>query len=269
MDIFIEPATEGKGRTFRANLLSYATARGIMDCDRIKVRPIWMMLAGSDSELRPFVANLRMGRKASAHTGYNRRGSETFEILKSANYRIFWQKTEAGAVATLYLPELFCSDPGMVDPEELSFCVLPTADFLVPNPEGLAHLERAMPFMGLNPAKINRREKHFDPSYIADLATVVAAFLDRRTRCPLIPDRRFFAQFLMAALDGGIASLPRSYTHSSEWGCYRHFMVDGSDVGLSKGVLFKASHKQVEDLLAKQVKFFFELCPSRQVSIAA
>lgn len=261
MDLVIEPATEGKGRSFKATLLSYVTSNRLVPAGN-SIRPAWMMLAASENELRPFLANLRTGRKAKVATNYGR-GGDSFEVLKSSGYQSFVQKTEAGAVATLYLPDLFRADPGMVDPEQIAFCVLPSSKFLVPNPEGEAHILRYLEAVGLNLDSLNQYSELLNPTYLATLATAVAAFLDRRTRCPLIPDKRFFAQILVAALHERHASLSMrsDYAYDRDWGRggghYRE--VDTDTVGLSPGVMFHSGHETFEEFLAEQVKLFLEI----------
>lgn len=259
-DLIIEvsPAKNKKGRSFRATLLAYVTADklwpgGSTDTDTI--RPIWMMFAGTSNELRPFVANLQMGRRAELkNNSYSRRAGDRFEALKSAGYQFAWQHTTLGSLATAFLPDLFRLDPGMVDPEGVSFCILPAKDWLKPGKAMFEHLIR----LGADPSQP-------ELSLVVELAPLFIAYLDRRTRCPLIPDRRFYAQVLYSSLAKGLASLNTAdrYSYGNyPWGQHRRLgysEFDTESVGLSKGLAFQSSHENLEVFLAEQVKIYEEI----------
>jgi hypothetical protein len=82
---------------------------------------------------------------------------------------------------------------------------------------------------------------------------------DRRTRCPLIPDPRFYVQVLAHALDQGLASWSNGDRWAREWGAHDATFkeVETDAVGLAPGVVFNASHETLETFLAEQVKAFF------------
>jgi hypothetical protein len=227
------------------------------------------MFAGSDAELRSFTTNLRLGRKAERLSNFRSRGGdeERLEFLKTVGYQITWQRESEGAIATLFHPELFRLDPGMVDPAGIQFVLLVPADWeaaqAVEVTAAVDHVRALAPKV--------------DPSFLERLvptAYLFAAYLDRRTRCPLVADGRFYLQLLVASLDQGLASLPgncaRYDSHRSEWGHNgRHgfnlevggerYSRDGIEtIGLRHAISFHASHEQFEVFLAEQVSLFFD-----------
>lgn len=257
-ELTIEPAKEGKGRSFSATLLSFVTADNLWSGGQTStdvVRPVWMLLGGSDNELRPFVANLRTGRKAEYKAGYSRRSKEKFEVLKSSRFCAAWNRTPVGSTCLLYEPDLFRLDPGMVDPKGASFCLLPEDSWI----NHVSVEDKAREFAASLAIPEEKREE------LLALAPIFIAYLDRRTRCPLIPDQRFYIQVLAAALSQGYASLSKDkgYTYYSErnWGVHSRMgflEVETSTVGLKPGLAFDANHASLEGFLAEQVQLYFE-----------
>jgi len=92
------------------------------------------------------------------------------------------------------------------------------------------------------------------------LAPLVIAYLERRTRCPLVPDPRFYVQVLAHALDQGLASFgstSKGY-YSRAWGESSALVEEGTeDIGLAPGVVWSSSHETLETFLAEQVKTYF------------
>lgn len=238
-ELTIEPQKEGKGRSFRATLVSYVEAMHIVARGNDTVRPVHITLAGSDNELRPFVAHLRTGKKAVS--GY--KGREKFEILKSAGFQTAWQRTPKGSLVTLFAPDVFCLDPGMVDPKGISFVMLPARSWLKPSDVELP---------ACVPEECAADVRAFAPLFIA--------YLDRRTRCPLVPDPKFYAQVLANALNDGLATFAKATEYGrEEWGCNgRGFRAVGTeDAGYGRALMFYASHETLESFLAEQVKTYF------------
>ena len=61
-DVLIAQGDSQKGRQFRAVCLATIEADSLWDGGETagdKIRPVWAAFAGSDGELRPFVANMR------------------------------------------------------------------------------------------------------------------------------------------------------------------------------------------------------------------
>jgi hypothetical protein len=239
-ELVIQPSEKGKGRAFAATLVSYVEATAFVPRANDTIRPVHLTLAGTENELRPFVANLRTGKKAEC--GY--RGREKYEVLKSAGYQCAWQRTPKGAIVTLWAPDLFNLDPGMVDPKGVGFLLSPSRDW----------------FRSSNvdvPACVPEDRV----SDVRALASLFIAFLDRRTRCPLIPDPRFYVQVLANALDQGLASFSTDNRHLWQklWGenssGFEEYNTDA--VGFARGVQFNASHETLETFLAEQVQVYF------------
>ena len=154
-EVVIAPEEGKKGRSFRALHLASATADARWPGGATKkegvLRPVHAIFLGSEAELRPFAANLQLGRLASTSgesTRRRRNQQQTgFEFLKSAGYRQAWQRHEEGAVLTVYLPDLFHLDPGMVDPKIVRFVLAPSkawteAQMAIPVAEIVRHVRR-------------------------------------------------------------------------------------------------------------------------------
>lgn len=263
-DCYILPVVEGKGRVFHAILLASVEADllwpgGLTSNDN--VRPVWAMFAGSDQELRAFVANLQMGRKANLpRAGYRRGKEERLEFLKSAGYQTIWQREEEGSIVTLFLPELFQMDPGMVDQIGIKFVLLPTSEWHSRQVVDVAPLMR----------HVERCGYAFPQEAVAEMGPIAflfSAYVDRRTRCPLVADGRFYLQLMLSCLKNGLATFAGPddhYYHSRDlaFGVHPHrqyFESQTQAVGLTPGIAFSADHATFEKLLAQEVDLFFKL----------
>ena len=222
------------------------------------MRPIWAMFAASQQELRAFMANLASGRFATVdRNGYRRNKEDRIEFLRTAGYQTIWQREDEGSVATMFLPDLFRMDPGMVDPQGIGFVVLPTQEWhacqRVDTRKLARHLERC--------------DVGVSGEWAAEwgvTAHLFAAYLDRRTRCPLVSDGRFYVQLMAACLRHKFASFAAKNSHSydREFGVHdshRYHEIDIESVGLRRGLVFKATHEEFEALLATEVEKFFRL----------
>lgn len=260
----IERKGDGKGRSFSAHCLAVVEADSLWPggaTDKPStLRPVFAMFAGTDDELRPFVANLRSGRRAeTSGYGFRHRG-ERLEFLKSAGYEVSWQREVEGSVATVFLPDLFRLDPGMVDPAGISFVLLPSTDW-----------ERAQKFTGavspemmathavVMPQPEGSTDLEVDESLVA-AAHLFAAYLDRRTRCPLIADGRFYCQLLRACVAIGLAEAGQSrYQYGRSSHGFRSYGLD--DVGIARAIAFRSTHEVFEELLAAEVAKWFAARP--------
>ena len=257
-DVSIAPKDGAKGRTFHATCLATVEADAMWEggTTTSDVRPVWAMFGGSEQELRPFMANVRLGRKIQiSHDGYQRK-NDHMEFLKSAGYRITWQREEEGSIATICLPDFFLLDPGMIDPEGARFIILPPTQWSKSQKIDVApivtHAEKMYP--------------QFEPDYLASLvplAFLFCSYLDRRTRCPLVSDGRFYMQVFLACLEKGLAtwtSNPHSSYHQNEFGVHHRFRfteTNTSQVVLNPGVCFYGSHESIESVLSKEVSNYY------------
>lgn len=259
-DLRIEPKTEGRGRTFRASLLAAVDADPLWEAGRTAGdthRPILAVLAGSDAELRAFVANLQTGRKAVLGT----RGKDRLELLKSVGYEYFTQRHPEGAITTAYLPELLDLDPGMVDPTGARFVCAPRRDWLRANP--VPDLDAVVAHaIAASDQKYDFRDRDTDLYQLAPVACLFAAYLDRRTRCPIVADPRFYLQVLLASLREGLAKLAVSWDGYERDSWLKAFGT--AEMGFAEVVGFCASHESVERLLAAETTRYFDLVESRR-----
>jgi hypothetical protein len=264
-DVIIETDSE-KGRSVRATLLASVEADllwsgGMADLDHM--RPVWAMFATSDSALKSFMANLRTGRKAvftSNRPSYSRDKKERIEFLKSVGYRVVWQREEEGSIATIYLPELFRLDPGMVDPEGASFVILPTKEWHAAQNIDTAPLVKHVKKLGYDlPAPYLE--------HLAPISYLFAAYLDRRTRCPLVADGRFYLQLMLSCLEHKKASFSAGkdysygYRQDTPFGVNRNLLyheTEVNEVGLLPGLAFHSDHVDLEKLLASTVSSYFD-----------
>ena len=256
INLTIEPKSEGKGRAFRSILMASVEADSLWEAggNSDNQRPVWAMFTGSENELKAFMANLSTGRYASyPHKSYGRNKEDRLELLKTAGYRTVWQREEEGTIATVFLPDFFMIDPGMVNPEGVKFILLPTQKWIsgqrIPSSKLKEHvLKCGHDITGLNWKRT------------ATMAFLFAAYLDRRTRCPLVADGRFFVQLMLTCLNKGLASFASTESYREDFGVHRHlrYWEHGvEDVGLVPGVVFNAKHDVLEALLAEEVDTYF------------
>ena len=259
-DLVIEPQEGKKGRSFQATQVACVLANSLFEeSGGNTIRPVWAMFAGSEAQLRPFMANLRLGRKAEVPS-YRRSSSERYEFLKSVGFHVSWQKELEGSLATIYHPELFRLDPGMVDPTGIRFVML-VPDYWIAQQK--VETLRAVRYL-----KQFKMPEDIDLTQMVPIAHLFSAYLDRRTRCPLIADSRFYLQILCAALTQGLASFPSepsnlSYMprYAEKWGHNHHhyFAAKGlSEVGIRYAISFDTTHEDLENFLAEQVTFYFD-----------
>ena len=273
-NLTIQSGDSGKGRSFSAALLAHVEADALWfggAASTEVTRPVWMAVAASETELRPFLANLRCGKRADTGTGRRNDRGQRFEILRSAGYHFSTQRTPAGAILTAYLRDLFVLDPGMVDPTGVGFVMLPPRSWIDQQTRALGepaihgavkHVRR----LGLAPAKV-------DLEALVPAATLFCAYLDRRVRAPLVPDVAFQLQVFCAALSAGLASFtcPTESYRDVGWGQHRGLGFSESQtarVGLAPGVACLAKHTAVEALLAEQASMFFGIKRTRKVQAA-
>jgi hypothetical protein len=191
---------------------------------------------------------------------WNKMGDgERFEFLKSVGFQVAWQREEEGSLVTVYHPELFRLDPGMVDPSGARFILLVPSYWAATQEVDVDAIVGYAQTLGYE----------LEESYLMSLAPTAylfAAYLDRRTRCPLVADGRFYIQVLLSALTRGLASFPgndirRSWYHQEGWGVHSHFgfHAQGLDtVGLEHTICFSCSHDVLERFLSEEVESFFE-----------
>lgn len=241
-----------KSRSFSAQLIGEVFANGLISSASNTRRPVWMMCVASHAESPPFSMNLKLGHKAEIVKTHGK--GDRYELLRTTGYAIAHQKLASGTVTTAYVPDLFQVDPGMVDPDGAKFVLLAERRWLA----------RSNPTAAL--CQLARELGVITDALTADLvmlAPLFCAYLDRRTRAPLVPDPAFQFRVLVACLVEGAASLPMS-RHSTKydrgWGRSGAFGLSCEgieDLGLLPPIAFSAKHDALEALLAEQATLHF------------
>lgn len=266
-DVRIEPKKEGKGRTFHAVMLASVEADPIWSGGLSKsenMRPVWAMFAGSNQELQAFMANLttgRLGLCSRVYGSYRPGKEDRIEFLRSARYQTIWQREEEGTVATIYQPDLFKMDPGMVDPSGIYFILLPSQEWFTAQTLDVTPLTRHLESCGY--ALDQEWVDNWGP-----VAYLFAAYLDRRTRCPLVADGRFYTQLMAACLQNKLASfaIKDHFSRDQEFGVHslhNYHEMGLENVGLRKGLVFSSNHSDFERVLAQEVETFFRVTGGR------
>lgn len=263
-----------------ANALWKSGGTGKDDIDR----PVFAVFLGSDNELQAFGANLRLGRLVQDvpdQPGYSHRQKKSgYEFLRSAGYRQARQQTSAGSILTVYLPDLFNMDPGMVDPEGARFVLAPSAAWVasqeIPTGDLVKHARKLPIVRAANklPEEKWKREHFKAPlpddklAAMAPIAYLFAAYLDRRTRAPILADGRFYMQIMLACLSQDYASWSTAsaskrssydgapFGENGDLGFVEDY-ADGS--GLLPGLAFQATHEQIEAVLADEVESYYQI----------
>lgn len=259
--VAVTTAQEGaKGRMFGASLLAWATADALWDAgdagDRA-VRPVWAVLAGARTEMIAFVANLRCGRPFGTGGKRTRKGGTTFqqkfEFLRSVRYEWRTHATDEGAVVQVFLPDLFRTDPGLIDPSGVRFVVLPPAAWVTAQAEALG--ARATQDAVRHVARLGIAPPGFDLAPWVPLATLFAERLERRIRFPFPPSLPFQLQVMAAMLKEGLATF-RAERGDRDWFEHAHagFVTHGlAQVGIAPGVACAAPQAAIEALLVREI----------------
>jgi hypothetical protein len=255
-DFVVDSSASTKGRAFRAACAAFVEAPLVFpEAQSDNSRPVWAVFVGDDTSIRPFVANLRLGRRADCGDDLR------IEFLRSLKFRAEFQREAEGTIATLYHPSLFALDPGMIDPEGASFVMLVPDDWArtqrLDVPAMLSHVEGAFPDCKLEVDEL---------AGLAPAACLFAAYLDRRTRCPLPNDPRFYFRLFLAALDRKLAGIACEWSRYGssvdQWGRFRssgYFDAYGLDrAGVRDAVAFRCEHADLEVFLAEQVAAYFK-----------
>lgn len=262
MDYVIEPQDGKKGRSFRATCAAMMTANSLWDGGSSdNIRPVWSVFAGTEGELRPFMMNLKLGRKANPAGAWRSRPNDRVEFMKSSGFYTSWQREALGSLATIYHPELFRLDPGMVDPKGLSFILAVPQDW-----EKAQSLDVEAPVKHVTKLSSSTLTEE-ELAALVPTAYLFAAYLDRRTRCPIPTSGDFYLQILSAALHVGIATFPgtdvkygRTDGYTGKFGFHAYGL---EDVGISHAVACMTDHPTFEKFLAEEVtKYFLAVGPT-------
>lgn len=257
-----------KGRIFAADLLAYLQADFLWENggNGQGTRPVWMVLASSEHEMRAFVANLLSGRPAERGGRYSR-ATDRFEILKSAGYLRYSKRIGNGVVTTFLLPDLFRIDPGMVDPSGIRFCVLPAKAWVAAQRFDLeAARRRLLDLADVSEADIHELVRTYNPrgSLLTPLlsddglhlllseGSLLLAYLDRRCRFPILFDPVFGAWLALVTQYRNllVRKDPNNYRSPYE-------IHGADDVNVHKGFAFMSTHEAFGEVLSEELQRWY------------
>lgn len=241
-----------KTRTFSASLLGYLTADNLWEggeSDAKATRPVWIAIGGTQGAIRPFLANLRSGRKARV-VGTK----DDFECLRSARYtwRLLPIPGTNDVAAYGYLGDLFALDPGMVDPTKIAFVAMPHRKHLPPLTNEDA--EQAMMWATSRATRNLAQDLGHcgDAVRLAHASLAFAAMLSTRCRAPFPRALDFAAGLLVRCVDFNFASSP-----TLEWARSRFASsMNLAELGCADVVSVRASHQAMRDLLSEEVRAY-------------
>lgn len=239
----------GKTRSFCGSVAAYIKTDMLWDGGQANtdyIRPTWALILASEGAFGPLMANLRTGRKADlGEKDWSRKTPPRMEFMKSEKYALLTQRTPFGIAGTLYLPAIYNLDPGMIDPVGIQFALVlqrqHVQDLQWDRRQALDHCAK----VGVPVTESTER--------LLDLAPYVAGYIDRRTRCPLPVDTRFYAQLMYAALN--IDMMESSLYSARRTGLHAEGL---DDAGMLPAVAWRCTHEDFEKFLAQQAKLFFQ-----------
>lgn len=249
-----------KGRVFSAELLAHAEADSLWENGGTGDghRPIWMVIAATEQEMRSFLANFLAGRPAVMGNSHRKSASDKIEVLRSSGFAYHSRRLGGGMVTTIYLPDLFRLDPGMVDTAGVKFVVLPPKAWVVAQKFDITQArERLLSLANLDLATIAQNEALsgiLDDDQLHVLlaeGSLLLAYLDRRCRYPIPFDPIFGAWLLITSQVHRLMSRPDG-RYGSRRDMYR---IEGAEnVNVLPGFAFGASHEALGQLLSTEVR---------------
>ncbi len=272
-EVWVESADDDakvkvKSRSFRGVVYATTHADGIWETGKSAketVRPLFSIIGAEDAEIGALVANLRLGRKFGDRppaAKADRYKWTTYEFARSADYRWKQQRHPEGTFCQSFEPNMYAADPGMVDPKQCTFALLPALTWLDAYPVDvdamIAHVLAMMPGLPDELASVNSPELRI----LAKIAPLWLVYLDRRTTCPLVPEPTFALQLLLGALHAGYATRgAKMDSHASAtWGRGKwSYQEEGlADMKLAAGLVTHVDHKLLEPFLADNVARYYD-----------
>lgn len=254
MKLTIAPKGD-KGRSFSAELLACAQADALWEgggTTTDTIRPVWMVLAGSELELRAFMANLMTGKVAivdNRDRAYDALRGNKYEILRSAGYAHHTVKLGGGAVTTLYLPDLVCIDPGMVDPDYIRFIVIPAMAWVTAQSFDLIEARAIVERLAGMSWDITDTDLH---NTLAE-GVLFLAYLDRRCRYPIPFSPALGAWLMMVCEQKRVLHRPApqcSYHH-------KYHVFGAKNAQSHPGFAFGAKHEDLSEILSSEIPRWF------------
>lgn len=213
------------------------------------LRPLWASFACEEGAIRPFIANILIGRKVT------RSGSgHDLEFMRSLGYEVRIQRMQDGlASAILFQPTYFAVNPGPVDDSggRVEYIILPDDGLTarVGLPPADVHMALAVA-RNVPPEGLTRTYAcpELDATFVA-LAALSAAYLDHRTRCPLLADLGFYTYLYKRMWERGVA-VPAG---DDERGANRTVWTGQKGLGYGVPVVVNATTEEIETLIAETV----------------
>lgn len=287
----IEVKSGKKGRVFSGAVLAHVCADALWEGGRTETdgtRPVWVVLGGEETTLRPFVANFRDGAVAveDGRGWGRRRSSNKWALLKSYPFKQIHQRTGVGTLTTLYLAPLFELDPGHI-PSVIGFVAAmggawAKVQTLPAMPEfnqwyaqsGFSGEKRPLSFtspLGVLPMIPRDVVRGWSVE-----ASLFRAYLERRTTLPLPADPLFTLHLYVAMLAIGAASLPETSESSNTyrrpdvsaegdvmlWARHpRHgFRTDGTEaLGVERLMACYLQHEEFQRIASQEVQRYRQM----------
>jgi hypothetical protein len=244
-----------KGHAFTFELAAYIEAKTILGRGASEtIRPVFMVAAMSEAKASAVRANLIMGRRFGVLNNHNKWGTR-FEMMRSQPYVWEAQRAEGGYLLTAYVAQPFLPDPGFVDHDRLTFVMLPQLSWVARMAEKLGPIAmgKACAYVSkVLPPKRRYDDVDVEPESVVAMAPLFAAYLDRRTRVPLVPDLRFQLQMLVHMLRIRAAVRPDDTSRSE-------LRSQGLEpLGFGEPVMVDTTHKVFEEFAAEESARFLK-----------
>lgn len=242
--------TKHEGRCFQATLLGRIDAPNLWEKGDAQ-HPAMASFAGSEQQLRSFVANLQTGRPAQNVEGNYSSKHANIEFARSDKFRVVTSKLPGGgAVSTLFHRELFSLDPGLIDPKMIRFICAPPLPWIQGQ---VFDFERARQMFaaltGCYLYELDITDEKLQVLLAEGL--LLLSHLDKRCTYP-IPGDPIFGAWLAMCCQG------RCLFYHEEHIASKYRARVGS-LGLHTGFAFQTSQSYFGDLLSENVKLWFKV----------
>ncbi len=227
LKIVTDPEAD-KSRSFRATLLSYVVADTIWELGAASGtarRPVWISYVAPNEQARAFTANLRQGTRASA-------ANHTLQIPKTAP--LSWRvEPQPGGVTitTGFLRDAFAIDPGMT-PDRIQFVLMPPSRWVEDQAQRLTQTFQ-------------------DDARDVVLASLFAAYLDRRTPMPILNHPEFHLDLYRSAVEMNLFATTQANGYSP------FYPYAAPDAGLVPARLLQLEHNDFVAFLKSRIAAFF------------
>ena len=275
----ISSAIQGKTRSFSAPMLASIEADLCWKGGEARVeqhRPVFMVFAGADTSLRPFLANLLMGEQACASNGYRTKKTDFYECMKSQGYQTL--KHGKSNTVTVYLPALFDLE-GWDKGAEVNFVCMVPEDWASQQTLTCDEAKLVRWARRFNEVLVSHRKQPlaFTLDGLVKLlpsAALFRAFLDRKTAIPLLADPIFSLHLWFACMHTGLACMPHAeervtgyfsrredstdpFSFARNWMGTAAFGLD--KLGIRHATAFHATQFAFAECAAHTTKAFIEL----------